>query len=119
MTREIIKFDKMVATLEKYKIVHAWEFPTEKFQVELSPLDEDEIEYYQQVSAKYRNLKPEDEVLLLRVLSQGRETDIVTNPQEVTNMIDGSIQDLLEKEMYEQCAILKRVKDTYLERYKK
>ena len=109
----------MVETLEKYKIVQSWEFSEETFRVELSPLDSDEIEYYQQLSVKYRDLKPEDDVLLLKVLSKGIETDIITKPTEVIDMIDQSIQDLIEKEMYEQCAILKKVKDTYIEKYQK
>lgn len=113
------KFTKMVEALEKYKIVQEWEFSEETFKVELSPLDSDEIEYYQQLSAKYRSLKPEDEVLLLRVLSKGIETDVLTSTTEVVDMIDNSIVDLIEREMYEQCAILKKVKDIYIEKYQK
>jgi hypothetical protein len=103
--------------MEYFNITHSYQLPDEEFVVQLFPIDDQEIEYLQQLNAKYRHLRPDDEVLMMKVKSKGRDKEIVMKPFEVAGAIDKSIQELIEHEMYEQCSVLKKIKDTFLEKH--
>lgn len=98
-----------------FNVTHTYELKDEQFKVQLYPLDDQEIEYYIQLNQKkYNFLKEEDKALMMKILSKGVESEIVILPKEILVTIDNVIEDLIEKEMYEQCATLKKVKEEYI-----
>jgi hypothetical protein len=68
---------------------------------------------------KYEYLKQNGEYLLMDVLSNGIRSEIVVDPKEVEETIDSTIQSLIELEYYEQCAVLKEIRDSFKEEYTK
>jgi hypothetical protein len=66
---------------------------------------------------KYDYLKQSGEYLLMDVLSNGIRSEIVVDPKEVEEVIDSTIQSLIEVELYEQCIVLKEIKDSFKTEY--
>jgi hypothetical protein len=99
-------------------ISRAYELKDGLFEARLTSLDEETREYYIQSSFKYQFLKGDSEMLLMKITSQkGQVEDVFMKPSEVNTVIDNTINKLLELELYEQCAVLKTIKDTFNIRY--
>ena len=64
-------------------------------------------------SLKYSFLKNNEEFLIMEVLAHNAKSEIILSPKEVVPVIDTSIESLIDEEYYEQCIVLKEVKDTF------
>lgn len=51
------------------------------------------------------------------VLSNDVRSEIVIDPKEIEDVIDTTIESLIEVELYEQCAVLKEIKDSFKTEY--
>lgn len=100
-----------------FNVTHTYDLKDEQFKVQLYPLDDQEIEYFAQLSKKYSFLVDVDKALMMKIFSKGIESEIVVLPEEAITTIDNSIEKLIELELYEQCAVLKKVKDEYIKYY--
>ncbi len=56
-------------------------------------------------------------MLIMKVHSKNVENEIMFEPTELVDTIDRVIKDLVELQMFEQCAVLKNVRDTYIRFY--
>jgi hypothetical protein len=102
-----------------FDIDRTYHFKEEEFKVKLSSLQERQRDELIQESQKNSFLKLPGDYLVLNVYSKKVGTDIVLTPDEVVPTIDLSIDRLIELEMYEQCIVLKDIKDTFNIFYKK
>lgn len=102
-----------------FKVTHSYDLKGEEFKVSLSPLDDQEVEYYAQSSKEYEYLKDVDHAFILNILSKGIENDVIILPNTVEETIDKTIQSLVDKEEYEYCIVLKKVKEDYIKYHKK
>lgn len=68
-------------------------------------------------SLKYEYLKKDGDYLLMDVLSNDVRSEIVIDPKEIEDVIDTTIESLIEVELYEQCAVLKEIKDSFKTEY--
>jgi hypothetical protein len=99
-------------------VTHTYDLKDEQFKVQLYPLDDQEIEYYVQLNQKkYDFLKEEEKALMMRIFSKNVESEVIVLPKEILPTIDNVIESLVEKELYEQCAVLKKVKEEYIKYY--
>lgn len=101
-----------------FTVTHSYDLKGEEFKVSLSPIDNQEVEYYAQLSKEYDYLKDVDTAFMLSVLSKGIESDIIVLPNTVEETIDNSIQSLVDQEQYEYCIVLKKVKEDYIKYHK-
>jgi hypothetical protein len=98
-------------------ISRSCELEDDKFKVHLYTLDDQDIEYYLQLSKRYNYLKEYPNMLIMKVLSKNVENEILFEPAELVETINRVISDLIEVQMFEQCAVLKSVRDTYIRFY--
>lgn len=68
-------------------------------------------------SLKYSYLKNNEEFLVMEVLSKNKKSEIILSPNEIEEVVDHSIESLIEEELYEQCIVLKDIKDTFKNYY--
>ena len=64
-------------------------------------------------SLRYSYLKTDEKFLVMEVLSKTVKSEIIVSPLELEEVIDNTIQSLIEVEFYEQCAVLKEIKDSF------
>lgn len=68
-------------------------------------------------SLKYSYLKNNEEFLVMEVLSKNKKSEIILSPNEIEEVVNHSIESLIEEELYEQCIVLKDIKDTFKNHY--
>jgi hypothetical protein len=101
-----------------FNVTHTYDLKDEQFKVQLYPLDDQEIEYHIQLNPKkYDFLREEERALMMKINSKQVESEVIVLPGEILTAIDNSIETLVELELYEQCAVLKKVKDEYIKYY--
>lgn len=85
----------------------------DEFKVHLISVDEDMKEYYLQLSEQYKFLEETDDTILFLIRSKGYDREVLVDKSEINRCIGAVINELLEFEMYEECAVLQKIKEEY------
>jgi len=85
----------------------------EEFKVHLISVDEDMKEYYLQLSEQYKFLEDTDDTMLFLIRSKGYDQEVLVDQSEIERCITIVQRELEVYEMFEECAILQKVKEEF------